>query len=72
MNADTLNAHLTAGGFVQVTTYLRSTLYGPKHVGWFTNGSDGCLYVRQGRGKACLSLTNGRLLVGIRLSRLSK
>jgi len=47
--ADELNAALREGRHVQVTTYTRSTLYGPKHVGWFTQGRDGSLWVRQGR-----------------------
>lgn len=31
--ADQLNQRLREGGYVQVTTYTKSTLYGPKWVG---------------------------------------
>lgn len=64
--ADQLNAHLAAGGRVQVSTCLRSTLYGKPHVGWFTNNGKGELFVRCGRGRDCLAFP-GRLLVSIRL-----
>lgn len=65
---DRLNAHLQAGGAVQVTTYTRSTIYTAPHAGWFTTDTAGDLYVRRGRTRDCLSC-GGRLLVGVRLSR---
>jgi hypothetical protein len=65
--AEELNAALASGRHVQVTTYLRSTLYGKNHAGWFTQTRDGSLFVRQGRdGRVCLS-NGSRLLVGIRV-----
>ena len=67
MNAATLNAHLESGGVVQVTTYLRSTLYNRKHAGWFTERG-GNLHVRHGRGTVQLSIGE-RMLVGIRCGR---
>lgn len=61
--ADELNAHLSADGFVQVTTYTRSTLYKPGTVSFFEK--DGNLYLRNARRSECLSIGE-RLLVGIR------
>lgn len=62
-----LNAHLSAGGRVQVTTYTRSTVYDSRHVGFFTQGAKtGALYVAHGRSRNCLTIA-GRLIVGIRL-----
>ncbi len=63
-----LNAYLAGGGAIQVTTYLKSTIYGSKHAGWFTEGKDGSLYVAQGRGKVCLGKPE-RVLVGLRFGR---
>ena len=57
MTATRLNDHLTSGGVVQVTTYLRSTLYNVKHAGWFSENSKGELFVTHGRGKVCLGST---------------
>lgn len=69
--AEALNAHLEAGGAVQVTTYLRSTLYrGQPFAGWFTVDQAGELYVKRGRTRDCLSCA-GRLLVGIRTGHLA-
>lgn len=65
MSAEQLNAHLASGGVVQVTTYLRSTIYDNRHAGWFSENSKGELFVRRGRSKDCLG-RNGSL-VGIRL-----
>lgn len=67
--AEELNAALASGRHVQVTTYTRSTLYGPKHAGWFSTGKDGTLYVRHGKGRNALSCGD-RLLVGIRVEAL--
>jgi hypothetical protein len=67
LNAAILNAALAEGRHVQVTTCTRSTLYAPKHAGWFSEGKDGSLYVRHGRGRVALSIGD-RLLVAIRVS----
>lgn len=69
ITADQINSHLAVGGVVQVTTYLRSTLYTSKHVGWFEQ-RNGSLYVRAGRRFNKLSIGE-RLLVGIRLGRVT-
>lgn len=66
-DAATLNAHLANGGAVQITTYLKSTIYTPQHAGVFTE-SNGELFVRRGRGRDCLGPI-ARPLVGIRLGR---
>lgn len=65
--ADELNAHLASGGVVQVTTYMRSTLYDSRHAGWFSERK-GSLHVQSGRRHDCLSCGD-RLMVGIRLGR---
>ena len=69
MTAETINSHLKNGGVVQVTTYLRSTLYRAKHAGWFFE-KDGQLCVQSGRSYSKLSLKDGTLLVGIRLGHM--
>lgn len=65
--ADQLNQRLTDGGFVQITTYTRSTIYKRQHAGWFTE-RDGSLYVQTGHtGRMHNRLSHGdALLVGIR------
>lgn len=70
VTADKINAHLTAGGVVQVTTYLHATLYKQKHAGWFFE-RDGALYVRSGRSSVKLSAPKVGLLVGIRFGRIA-
>ncbi len=65
-SADALNAHLSAGGMVQVSTYLRSTIYKAKHAGMFYNAGNGDLRVKHGRGSVCLG-SKSMLLVGITL-----
>ena len=65
--ADRLNNHLENGGVVQVTTYLRSTVYEPKHAGLFFEKA-GELFVKRGRKADCLGRTAAPL-VGIRLGR---
>ena len=65
---DTLNAHLAAGGSVQVSTYAKSTIYSPKHAGMFKTGKDGNLYVQRGKHWDCLSYGGQFLAVSIRLS----
>ena len=67
MIADKINAHLAGGGIVQVSTYLRSTLYSAKHAGWFET-IKGSLYVQHGRSKNRLS-HGDHVLVGIRFGR---
>jgi len=67
--ADELNAHLKSGGVVQVTTYLKSTVYTSKHAGWFSTSKGGALLVQSGNSKVRLSLDDGKLLVAIRLGR---
>ena len=41
INAENLNRHLDSGGVVQVTTRAKSTLYKPRHAGYFSTGNDG-------------------------------
>jgi len=67
--ADELNAHLRNGGQIMIATYGHATIYKPKHAGWFTEGSDGCLYVRYGRGKNCLS-SQDQMMVAVRYGRV--
>ena len=67
-SADALNSHLRAGGMVQISTYLRSTIYKAKHAGMFYNSGDGDLRVRHGRGSLFLGSKN-MLLVAITLHR---
>ena len=66
-SASDIRSHLETGGAVQVTTYLRSWIYTRQHADWFSNSANGSLYVRQGRGKVCLSI-GARLVVGLRFS----
>lgn len=66
--ADELNAHLAAGGVVQVTTYARSVLYQERNAGQFVELADGALAVRRGRSVDRLSM-GGRLLVDVRMGR---
>lgn len=68
LTADKINDHLKSGGVVQVTTYMRSTLYAAKHAGWFSADSKGSIYVRHGKGKNQLTIGD-RPLVSIRLGR---
>lgn len=55
--ASKIKEHLDSDGVVQVTTYLRSTLYTKKHADWFSEDAKGNLHVRHGRGT--VQLTNG-------------
>ena len=78
--AETLNAHLTAGGSIQIATMTRIVKYTKRHAGYFKQGEDGNLYVTAGfsrkTGKArfdCLTHSKGQvLLVGIRLNYTAK
>jgi hypothetical protein len=67
-NADEINKHLADGGVVQVTTYLRSTVYDRRHVGFFLNDKKGDLHVKHGRGTYRLTIGDHDV-VGIRLFR---
>jgi hypothetical protein len=67
--AEQLNEKLASGGFVQVTTYMHSTVYRPKHAGMFFE-KNGSLHVKSGRGSNCLS-TGENLMVQIRSGRLA-
>lgn len=67
--AEKLNTYLARKdreNFVQITTYAKSWIYTRKHTGWFTMGRDGCLYIRTGHRKNCLTSPNGGDLVSIR------
>jgi hypothetical protein len=41
-------------GVVQVTTYLRSTVYKHKHADMFRQGKSGSIYVQRGRNWDCI------------------
>ena len=58
--------HLLSGGAVQITTYLRSTVYKTKHADMFRIGNSGALYVQRGENLDCIGTSNG-MLVGVRL-----
>ena len=62
--ADKINRHLESDGAIQVTTYMKSTIYTKKHVGWFRMIGEN-LFVNRGRTKDCLSI-DGKVIVGIR------
>ncbi len=69
MTAKELNLHLASGGVVQVTTYLKSTLYQKKHAGMFVQkGAD--IYVQRGKHLDCLTVA-GHPIVGIRTGRIA-
>lgn len=68
--ANEINNHLSDGGLVQVTTYLRSTLYKSQHAGMFFV-KNGNLNVKHGKGVNCLSVKD-TLLVGIRFGKSVK
>ncbi len=61
--------HLREGGVVQVTTYTKSTLYEPKHLGLFrAPGSRGIgAYVRRGKSWDYLSPLGG---ISVRFGRI--
>lgn len=67
ITAEQINAHLANDGIVQVFSHNHATNYTKKHAGWFSQGNDGNLYVRRGKGKDCLTFNAGRnALVTIR------
>jgi len=57
--------HLAENGIVQVTTYLKSTLYEKKHLSLFSANEAG-VYVQRGKKRDCISNC------GIRFGRFSK
>lgn len=63
LNAALLNRILAAGGTVTIVNPRRVTPYGKKHAGMFSEGEDGNLYVVHGRGKHCLSMNAGKMLL---------
>lgn len=66
--ADSLNAALNEGRRVQVTTYGRSTIYGPRNAGCFKNGAkSGDLYVQRGKNWDCIGTKGCGLLVSVRI-----
>jgi len=65
--AGELNRHLLSGGYVQVTTYYQSRLYGPQNHGDFRD-CRGELHVRRGKCWDCLATPKLGPLVSIRLA----
>lgn len=68
--ADEVNAHLSDGGQVAISTYARVTIYKPKHAGMFfeeKRGETVNLAVKHGKGSHTLSI-GPRMIVGIRFS----
>jgi len=51
-----IQAHLAAGGAVQVVTHLRATQYDSRHVAMFKATRSGA-YVQHGRSWACIDFT---------------
>ena len=66
--ADKINNHLKSGGAIQVSTYLKSTIYRQKHAGMFKMSGKN-LMVQRGRKFDQLSIGE-RILVSIRFSKL--
>jgi hypothetical protein len=64
--AESLNAHLTAGGWVLVETQTTRLLYKARHAGMFFNTESGDLRSRSGRGSVFLGSPKSGLLVAIR------
>jgi hypothetical protein len=63
-----IQSHLRSGGVVQLTTYIRSTLYSAKHADWFRINAD-CVEVRNGRNWSTVTLRNGQPVLGIKFGR---
>ncbi len=63
--AGAINRHLAAGGQVQVTTYTRSTVYGPRFHGKIVAGKTG-VYAPRGKGRVDISLCGIRFIGGAR------
>lgn len=66
LSAEAINAHLRSGGSVQLSTATRSWLYRKAWAGYFYE-ANGCLFLRKGTRSECLSMSNGSLLVSLRL-----
>jgi SAM-dependent methyltransferase len=49
------NAHLQAGGMIQVTTHTRSTVFRKKHAGMFRDADNGEIQMREGRSWVAIS-----------------
>lgn len=62
-NANTMNAILTAGGTVTTVNHGKSVRYTKKHAGMFSEGKDGNIFVRHGKGYVRLSTNGGALLL---------
>lgn len=56
---DAIVERLREDGAVQVTTYLKSTVYDKRHVDWFKFDVKG-VYVRSGKRWDCISLCSIR------------
>lgn len=67
-----VQGHLRSGGVVQITTYLRSTVYSkPEHADWFALDGKEQMVVKCGRRRDRLTL-RGKPLCGFRFGRFVK
>jgi hypothetical protein len=48
---------LKNGGRVVIPTYVRATIYTPRHAGMFRLGKSGSLYVQRGRNWDCIDFS---------------
>lgn len=70
LTAKEINDHLASGGVVQISTYTKSTIYGPEWAGLFFEDAEGNVYLRRGKATICLTFAGGTsLLVSIRFGR---
>jgi hypothetical protein len=69
-NAESLNKYLADGGYILLATYLKSTLYKPKHAGWFSEDSKGAVYVRRGKTRDCIGHVD-RPMIGVRFGKMT-
>ena len=69
LTAELLNEHLATGGSILLTTCLIQRRYTAKHAGWFGTGEKGGIYVRQGKRREWIAMSDGTLLVSLRLSK---
>lgn len=66
--ADKINAHLTKGGPVAISTYTKTAWYRRRHAGRFFMAKDGNLHVKAGRSSLQLTANGGQMfLVAVRL-----
>lgn len=63
--AEELNAILTAGGSVFVSTYTQIKKYTRRNAGDFTQNEKGEVFVRRGKGKDCIRAAS-QWLVGVK------